>query len=179
MSSTQFDTLINAGGYPKLADYLKATYPDKIVATIGEKNYATYTMGGPGSDMRITFGSRNADCDDVPNESTDLTWRGPTGVGVPDYISGPVCGRFYVDADKALDYGTADHLAGLDVPARGQPRRRRHRPRPPRWRHLGDRRGLRGHVPRGLERADADLRRHRQGRPHVGRAERRAAVPRW
>jgi hypothetical protein len=106
MSATQFDTLITTGGYPKLADYLKAAYPDKIVATIGEKNYATYTMGGPGSDMRITFGSRNADCDDVPNEPTDLTWRGPTGVGVPDYIAQPVCGRFYVDADKALNYGT-------------------------------------------------------------------------
>ena len=85
---------------PKLADYLHAKYPDKIVATIGEKNYAVHTMGGPGADMRITFGSRTADCDDVPNEPTDLTWRGPAGVGVPAYIAEPVCGRFYVDADQ-------------------------------------------------------------------------------
>ncbi|KQW47395.1 hypothetical protein ASC77_13080 [Nocardioides sp. Root1257] len=106
MSATQFDTLINAGGYPKLADYLHAAYPGKVVAAIGEKNYAVNTMGGPGADMRITFGSRNADCDDVPNEPTDLTWRGPAGVGVPSYISSPVCGRFYVDADRNLDYGT-------------------------------------------------------------------------
>ena len=39
--------------------------------------------------MRITFGSRTADCDGVPNEPTDLTWRGPTGPGVPSYISEP------------------------------------------------------------------------------------------
>ena len=106
MSAVQFDTVIEAGGYPKLADYLHAAYPGKVVAAIGEKNYAVHTMGGPGADMRITFGGRTSDCDDVPNEPTDLTWRGPTGVGVPSYISSPVCGRFYVDADRNLDYGT-------------------------------------------------------------------------
>jgi predicted AlkP superfamily pyrophosphatase or phosphodiesterase len=108
MNFSQFDTLINDKGYPKLADYLHAKFPGKVVAAIGEKNYAVHTMGGPGADMRITFGSRTADCDDVPNEPTDLTWRGPAGDGVPTYISDPVCGRYYVDADKALDYGTSD-----------------------------------------------------------------------
>ena len=63
---TQFDTLINAAGYPKLADYLHAKFPGKIVAAIGEKNYAVHTMGGPSADMRITFGSRIADCDGDP-----------------------------------------------------------------------------------------------------------------
>ena len=33
-------------------------------------------------------------------------WRGPTGVNVPAYIAAPVCGRFYVNAAKSLDYGT-------------------------------------------------------------------------
>jgi len=106
MGFAQFDTLIQDKGYPKLADYLHAKFPGTVVASIGEKNYATYSMGGPGADMRITFGGRTADCDDVPDEPTDLTWRGPTGPGVPDYISQPVCNRFYVDADRALDYGT-------------------------------------------------------------------------
>ncbi len=106
MSAAQFDTLVTAKGYPKLADYLHAAFPGTTVAAIGEKNYAVHTMGGPGADMRITFGSRTADCDSVPNEPTDLTWRGPAGVGVPSYVSSPVCGRFYVDADRALDYGT-------------------------------------------------------------------------
>ena len=70
MSSTQFDTLINAGGYPKIADYLHAAFPGTIVAAIGQKNYAVHTMGGPGADMRITFGSRVADCDAATRPST-------------------------------------------------------------------------------------------------------------
>jgi hypothetical protein len=119
MGFAQFDTLINDKGYPKLADYLHTAFPGTIVAAIGEKNYATYSMGGPGADMRITFGSRTADCDDVPNEPTDLTWRGPTGPGVPDYISQPVCGRFYVDADKALHYGTLDTTPAWMYPVEG------------------------------------------------------------
>jgi non-specific serine/threonine protein kinase len=36
----------------------------------------------------------------------DNTWRGPTGANVPTYISQPVCGRYYVDSDRNLDYGT-------------------------------------------------------------------------
>jgi predicted AlkP superfamily pyrophosphatase or phosphodiesterase len=119
MSATQFDTVIKAEGYPKLADYLHAAYPGKVVAAIGEKNYAVHTMGGPGADMRITFGGRTADCDDVPNEPTDLTWRGPAGVGVPSYISSPVCGRFYVDADRNLDYGTRTTAPAWMYPVEG------------------------------------------------------------
>ena len=120
MSATQFDTLINAAGYPKLTDYLHAKFPGKIVAAIGEKNYAVHTMGGPHADMRITFGSRTADCDDVPDESTDLTWRGPaTNVGAPSYIAEPVCGRFYVDADKTLDYGTLTTSPAWMYPVEG------------------------------------------------------------
>ena len=120
MSFGQFDTLINDKGYPKLTDYLHAKFPGTIVAAIGEKNYAVHTMGGPNADMRITFGSRNADCDEVPNEPTDLTWRGPTGPGVPDYISQPVCGRYYVDADRnLLDYGTLETSPAWMYPVEG------------------------------------------------------------
>jgi hypothetical protein len=120
MSSTQFDTLIQDEGYPKLADYLHTAFPGTTVAAIGEKNYAVHTMGGPGADMRITFGSRNADCDDVPNQSDDLTWRGPAGVGVPAYISSPTCGRFYVDADRTLlDYGTLETSPAWMYPVEG------------------------------------------------------------
>jgi len=90
-----------------------------VVPAIGEKNYATYTYGGPDADMRITFGSRTADCDSVPNQADDLTWRGPTGPGVPSYIANPVCGRFYVDADKALDYGTLDTKPAWMYPVEG------------------------------------------------------------
>jgi predicted AlkP superfamily pyrophosphatase or phosphodiesterase len=120
MSSAQFDTLITDEGYPKLADYLHATFPGTTVAAIGEKNYAVHTMGGPGADMRITFGSRTADCDDVPDQPDDLTWRGPAGVGVPAYISSPTCGRFYVDADRTLlDYGTLETSPAWMYPVEG------------------------------------------------------------
>ena len=120
MSFGQFDTLINDKGYPKLTDYLHTKFPGRIVAAIGEKNYAVHSMGGPNADMRITFGSRNADCDDVPNEPTDLTWRGPAGDGVPTYISDPVCGRYYVDADRnLLDYGTLETSPAWMYPVEG------------------------------------------------------------
>lgn len=102
MSQPQFDALITNKGYPKLADYLRAAFPGTTVATIGEKNYAVYSMSGPGSDIRLTFSGRSYDCDgDGVNN-----WRGPTGIGVPTYISAPVCNEFYVNGDKALDYGT-------------------------------------------------------------------------
>jgi predicted AlkP superfamily pyrophosphatase or phosphodiesterase len=120
MGFAQFDTLIEDQGYPKLADYLHEAFPGKVVAAIGEKNYAVHTMGGPGADMRITFGSRNADCDDVPNQPDDLTWRGPAGDGVPTYISSPTCGRFYVDADRTLlDYGTLETSPAWMYPVEG------------------------------------------------------------
>jgi hypothetical protein len=102
MSQTEFDKLIAHGGYPKLADYLHRAFPGRKVAAIGEKNYATYTMGGPGADSRITFGGRSFDCDGTGVAN----WRGPTGVNVPDYIASPTCGRFYVNAARALNYGT-------------------------------------------------------------------------
>ncbi len=104
MSQPQFDALIDDKGYPKLTDYLNTTFPGKKVATIGEKNYAVYSMSGPGSgnDIRLTFSGRSYDCDgDGVNN-----WRGPTGVNVPAYISGPVCNQYYVNGDKALNYGT-------------------------------------------------------------------------
>jgi len=102
MAQGQFDALIQHGGYPKLADYLHAAFPGSTVATVGQKNYAMNTMSGPGSDIRLTFGGRNFDCDgDGVNN-----WRGPTGTNVPAYISGPVCNRYYVNADKARDRGT-------------------------------------------------------------------------
>jgi hypothetical protein len=105
MSAPQFDALITNKGYPKLADYLRSAFPDKTVATIGEKNYAVYSMGGPGSTMRITFGGRVADCDG--DSTADVTWRGPaSGTNAPPYIAGPVCNKYYVDADRAINYGT-------------------------------------------------------------------------
>lgn len=89
-------------GYPKLADYLHARRPGSKVVTISPKSYAGYAFGGAGSDSIVTFSGRNYDCDgDGVNN-----WRGPSGVGVADYLTSPACGRFYVDADPAMTYDT-------------------------------------------------------------------------
>jgi len=124
MSQPQFDALITAKGYPKLSDYLNAKYPDKVVATVGEKNYAVYSMGGPGSQIRLTFGGRSFDCDG--DAVVDNTWRGPVGTNVPTYITepatAPVCpaeDRFYVDSASSLDYGTLTTSPAWMYPVQG------------------------------------------------------------
>lgn len=104
MDATQFDALIRHGGYPKLPDYLHAAFPGTKVAAIGQKSYAVNTYGGPTADMRIFYSGRSFDCDG--DAVVDKTWRGPTGTNVPDYIANPSCGRFYIESDKNLHYGT-------------------------------------------------------------------------
>jgi hypothetical protein len=126
MAKEQFDALIQDKGYPKLADYLKSEHPDGTVATVGEKNYAVYSMGGPGSDYRVTFSGRSYDCDE-DTTATQNTWRGPTG-DVPSYIAEPsgangsnACkdNPSYVDADSAINYGTLDTPPAWMYPLQG------------------------------------------------------------
>jgi hypothetical protein len=103
LTRDQFNALIAHGGYPKLPDYLHGAYPGSKYIVVGEKNYAAYSSSGPTGDITVTFSSRNFDCDgDGANN-----WRGPTGWNVPSYISGPSCGRYYVDSSTSLDYRTA------------------------------------------------------------------------
>jgi predicted AlkP superfamily pyrophosphatase or phosphodiesterase len=105
LSCNQFRQLTTAGGYPKLADYLDVAFPEGKFVAVGQKPTATCNSGQPADpdDIIITFGGRNFDCDGdgVTN------WRGPTGENVPSYIAEPECGRYYVDSDPNLDYGTA------------------------------------------------------------------------
>jgi hypothetical protein len=105
MSCDQFRALTEAGDYPKLADYLDRAYPKGKFFSIGQKPTATCTAAQPvdRDDSIITFGSRSYDCDG----DGVLNWRGPDGgENVPAYISQPVCGRYYVNSDENLDYGT-------------------------------------------------------------------------
>jgi hypothetical protein len=118
MSQEQFDTLIEAKGYPKLADYLKAEYPDRVVAAIGQKGYAVHTYGGPAADMRITYSGRNYDCDGDGVNS----WRGPDpapALGAPSYLTEPNCGRFYINSDRAHDHGTTTTSPAWMYPTEG------------------------------------------------------------
>ena len=95
-------TLQRAAGYPKLADYLHEAQPDSTVATISPKTYAGYAMGGPSSDIIVTFSGRSYDCD---GDGTN-NWRGPAGINVPTYLSQPQCGRWYVDSASDKKYDT-------------------------------------------------------------------------
>jgi predicted AlkP superfamily pyrophosphatase or phosphodiesterase len=102
LSKDQMFALQAHAGYPKLAEYLHAKRPGSTVATVSPKAYAAWGLGGADSDMIVTFSSANYDCDgDGVNN-----WRGPSGVNVPAYLSAPECGRWYVNADKALTYDT-------------------------------------------------------------------------
>jgi predicted AlkP superfamily pyrophosphatase or phosphodiesterase len=96
-------------GYPHLADYLHAKRPGSKVVAVSPKSYAAWGLGGRGADRIITFSGRDYDCDGdgVAN------WRGPDGVNVPDYLSKPTCGRFYVNSDPALTYDTDQSPARL------------------------------------------------------------------
>jgi hypothetical protein len=107
MARDQFDALIDAAGYPKLQDYLKRRYPDRVTAVVGEKAYAVNSMGGPATDIEVTFSGRDFDCDG----DGELNWRGPAGdnsKNVPRYLAEPECGRFYVNSSSDLGYGTID-----------------------------------------------------------------------
>ncbi|MBF4767714.1 alkaline phosphatase family protein [Nocardioides agariphilus] len=95
----------NYYGYPKLADYLSQT---GTVATISPKVYAAYAYSGDASDIVITFGSANCPEPSTGAEDGHIygSLRGPTGVGVPSYITGATCGgRYYVERNKVYDTG--------------------------------------------------------------------------
>lgn len=106
LACEDFGTLIEARGYPKLEDYLGQGGDAKFVA-IGQKTTSACPAGMPvtegvDNDIIVRMGSSvTLDCDeDGQNES----WRGPSGVNVPAYLSRS-CGRFYVPTSD--DFGTA------------------------------------------------------------------------
>ena len=123
LAAAQFDLLINQGGYQKLPDYLHQKFPGTIVAAVGQKSYATNSMGGPGADIRVTMGSRNKDCD--VDGSTATNWRGPAGTNVPAYITGTYvpnteCSRFYINSNKNLNnHGTLNTSPAWMYPLEG------------------------------------------------------------
>jgi hypothetical protein len=100
----QFNALIAHGGYKKLPDYLHAARPGTKFIAVGQKNYAVYSSSNAAGDISVTFSGRNQDCD----RDGEASYRSPTGYNVPDYIALPLCGRYYVDADADLNYGTLD-----------------------------------------------------------------------
>ncbi len=114
LSRDQFFALQADSGVKRLGDFLHEAYPGTKFITVGEKPTATYTSGGPSADIIVTFSGRNFNCDGSGN-----TYRGPTGVAVPTYLSEPSCGRFYIDSNTSLDYGTRTDCPACMYPEDG------------------------------------------------------------
>lgn len=107
MDCEQFGALIEARGYPKLEDYLGRGTADAKFVSIGQKTTAACPAGQPtvegaDNDIIVRMGSTETlDCD---RDGTRESWRPPSGVNVPRYLSAR-CGRFYVNTTPT--YGTA------------------------------------------------------------------------
>jgi Type I phosphodiesterase / nucleotide pyrophosphatase len=97
--SSQMFALQQAAGYPKLDAYLETADPTAKTFVVSPKGYAAYAYGSAKTDSIITFSS--ATCAATPG-----AWRKPGGIGVPSYILGSECSRFWVHSgypDYAYD----------------------------------------------------------------------------
>ncbi len=133
LSLTNFGTLVNDEGYPKLADYLHSAFPGTKFITVGEKSYAVESATASSGDIAVrlssrksnitsdyaidafgnaTGGCRNLTTNYPTTPGLNGAWRYPFGKNVPSYLLVPdavdptLCGRFFINADKNNDYGT-------------------------------------------------------------------------
>jgi hypothetical protein len=85
----QYTTLIQNLDYPKLGDYLHHKYPDLKVMNVGQKGYQVESMAASSSDICVRMGSKKA-----TGDPSGLPWvgtyRGPSGVNVPAYLTDTV-----------------------------------------------------------------------------------------
>ena len=110
LGTSAYVKLIENMDYPKLGDYLKVKFPDKIVANVGQKGYQVESMAASSSDIWVRMGSAKA-VSTLPTDTVPWTgkYRGPSGSGpggvLPTYISNDT--RFLISAGNASDaYGT-------------------------------------------------------------------------
>ena len=119
LSCDQFGELITAQGYPKLEDYLGTGGSDGKFVSIGNKTTSSCPAGQPAldgvdNDIIIRLGSSaTLDCD---GDGTSESWRPPSGVNVPAYVSAS-CGRFYVNVSNP--FGTDTTAPAWMYPADG------------------------------------------------------------
>jgi arylsulfatase A-like enzyme len=96
--STEMFKLQEHAGYPKLAHYLHELRPGSKVVAVSPKTYAAWGLGGPEADSIVTFAKTTCN---------GQTWRGPSGVNVPSYLTDPMpdgsCSRFDVQTGKTYD----------------------------------------------------------------------------
>jgi hypothetical protein len=123
----------NGVAYPKLADYLHTAYPRSEFITVGEKSYAVESATGRTGDIAVRLGPRTSDTTSplgcrnlaIPDAPANVAWRGPFGKNVPAYllqrdpVDPTLCGRYFINADKANHYGTKDAFPSWLYPGEG------------------------------------------------------------
>jgi hypothetical protein len=121
LSLANFQTLVGHEGYPKLSDYLHATFPGTKFITVGEKSYAVESAAATGTPLAGDIAVRMSSRKNVASCATTLggQYRVPQGLNVPTYLTDPFCGRYYVNADKANDYGTLSAFPSFMYPEEG------------------------------------------------------------
>lgn len=121
LSLADFSTIVNAEGYPKLADYLHAAYPGTKFITVGEKSYAVESATTSAGDIGVRLSSRSSSS--LHNECRDVIlggrYRFPAGKNVPTYLTEPFCGRWYINSDAGNSYGTTDAFPSWIYPEDG------------------------------------------------------------
>ena len=122
--------------YPKLADYLHTARPGTKFITVGEKSYAVETATGCERRHRRAPLGEPEDRRHTRPPAAAATWRSPgapptrPGAGppartcrrtcrAPDSVDPTLCGRYFINSDKANDYGTAAAFPSWLYPSEG------------------------------------------------------------
>jgi hypothetical protein len=106
LGTSSYVKLIENMDYPKLGDYLKLKFPDKIIANVGQKGYQVESMAASSSDYWVRMDSAKATTTLADPSVVPWTgkYRGPKGQ-LPTYIA--TDNRFLISAGNATDaYGT-------------------------------------------------------------------------
>lgn len=103
-----FKLLTEAGGYPKLQDYLGALEPDGDArfVSVATKDRSACGVGHPAEvgSNDIVIGMARLSSPGITCDGVTQRWRFPRGVNVPPSMAAP-CSRYYVDSLNS--YGTA------------------------------------------------------------------------
>ena len=106
LSLSDFDTLVDNEGYPKLADYLHTAFPGTKFITVGQKSYAVESATASTGDIGVRMSSRSSSTLDACGTTLGGRYRFPAGKNVPTYLTEPFCGRWYINSSSSNDYGT-------------------------------------------------------------------------
>lgn len=111
MGFSDYNKLIAARGYPKLADYLQHAHPGSKFIVVGQKGYAVESAAaGRNDNIAVRLSSRSSgSLFNSCRATLGGRYRFPAGVNVPPYLIGggaEECNRFFINSDADNDYGT-------------------------------------------------------------------------